>query len=214
MEVGGRTQIKGYFRISMNFTFSICYFSSGDYDRYKHEQTEQTLLVKQHIMHPQYNPVTVDNDIALLQLSGPAKHSQYILPACLPSRNLAERMLHRNGTLTIVTGWGKDNETAQRFSSTLNFMEIPLVDHKECSKYMMNNLTQNMLCAGVLGQIKDACEGDSGGPMMTLFHDTWFLIGLVSWGEGCGHRNKLGIYTKVSSYLDWIDSVRQGQGKA
>ncbi|XP_056600592.1 vitamin K-dependent protein C [Triplophysa dalaica] len=186
----------------------------GDYDRYKHEQTEQTLLVKQHIMHPQYNPVTVDNDIALLQLSGPAKLSQYILPACLPSRNLAERMLHRNGTLTIVTGWGKDNETAQRFSSTLNFMEIPLVDHKECSKYMMNNLTQNMLCAGVLGQIKDACEGDSGGPMMTLFHDTWFLIGLVSWGEGCGHRNKLGIYTKVSSYLDWIDSVRQGQGQA
>ncbi|KAI7810132.1 Proc protein [Triplophysa rosa] len=186
----------------------------GDYDRFKHEQTEMTLLVKQHITHPQYNPVTVDNDIALLQLSGPAKFSQYILPACLPSHNLAERMLHRNSTLTIVTGWGKDNETAQRFSSTLNFMEIPIVDHKECSKHMMNNLTQNMLCAGVLGQIKDACEGDSGGPMMTLFHDTWFLIGLVSWGEGCGQKNKLGIYTKVSSYLDWIDSVRQGQGNA
>lgn len=206
MEVGGKN--------SNNFNFSTFCFSSGDYDRFKHEQTEMTLLVKQHITHPQYNPITVDNDIALLQLSGPAKFSQYILPACLPSHDLAERMLHRNGTLTIVTGWGKDNETAQRFSSTLNFMEIPIVDHKECSKHMMNNLTQNMLCAGVLGQIKDACEGDSGGPMMTLFHDTWFLVGLVSWGEGCGQKNKLGIYTKVSSYLDWIDSVRQGQGKA
>lgn len=123
-------------------------------------------------------------------------------------------MLHRNGTLTIVTGWGKKNETARRYSQFLNFIKIPLVDVKECSKHMMNNLTQNMLCAGELGKVKDACGGDSGGPMMTLFHDTWFLLGLVSWGEGCGRRDKLGIYTKVSSYLDWIDSVRQGQVKA
>ncbi|RXN24345.1 S-arrestin-like isoform X1 [Labeo rohita] len=185
----------------------------GDYDRFKIEGTEMTLPVKQPIAHPQYNPITVDNDIALLRLATPAKFSTYILPACLPSQNLAERMLHRNGTITVVTGWGKDNETSQRFSSTLNFIEIPIIDNKECSRHMMNNLTQNMLCGGVVGQIKDACEGDSGGPMMTLFHDTWFLVGLVSWGEGCGQKDKLGIYTKVSSYLDWIDSVRQGWDK-
>ncbi|XP_073709791.1 vitamin K-dependent protein C-like [Misgurnus anguillicaudatus] len=185
----------------------------GDYDRFRPEGTEKTITVKQHFTHPQYNPITRHNDIALLQLLGPATFSNYILPACLPSHDLAEQVLHRNGTLTIVTGWGKKNETDHRYSDTLNFIEIPLVDTKECSKHMMNNLTQNMLCAGVLGQVKDACEVDSGGPMMTLFHDTWFLLGLVSWGEGCGHRDKLGIYTKVSSYLDWIDSVRQGQVK-
>nr|XP_055058682.1 vitamin K-dependent protein C-like isoform X2 [Misgurnus anguillicaudatus] len=185
----------------------------SDYDRFKREGTEETITVKQHFTHPQYNPITRHNDIALLQLFVPAKFSKYILPACLPSHDLAEQVLHRNGTLTIVTGWGKKNETDHRYSDTLNFIEIPLVDTKECSKHMMNNLTQNMLCAGVLGQVKDACEVDSGGPMMTLFHDTWFLLGLVSWGEGCGHRDQLGIYTKVSSYLNWIDSVRQGQVK-
>ncbi|XP_051556955.1 vitamin K-dependent protein C-like [Myxocyprinus asiaticus] len=181
----------------------------GDYERFKIEETEMVIPVKQAITHPQYNPFTVDNDIALLRLSGPAKYSTYILPACLPGRDLAERMLHRNGTMTVVTGWGKDNQSAHRYSSTLNFIDIPIIDSKQCSGYMMNNLTQNMLCGGVLGQIKDACEGDSGGPMMTMHHDTWFLIGLVSWGEGCGQKDKLGIYTKVSSYLDWIDSVRQ-----
>ncbi|XP_016404387.1 vitamin K-dependent protein C-like [Sinocyclocheilus rhinocerous] len=185
----------------------------GDYDLFRIEGTEMTLPVKQPIAHPQYNHFTVDNDIALLRLATPAKFSTYILPACLPTQNLAERMLHRNGTVTVVTGWGKDNETSNRFSSTFNFIEIPIIDNKECSRHMLNNLTQNMLCGGVLGQIKDACEGDSGGPMMTLFHDTWFLIGLVSWGEGCGQKDKLGIYTKVSSYLDWIDSVRHGWDK-
>ncbi|XP_077050067.1 vitamin K-dependent protein C [Siphateles boraxobius] len=185
----------------------------GDYDRFKMEKTEMTLPVKQAITHPEYNPYTVDNDIALLRLAAPAKFSTYILPACLPSQDLAERMLHRNGTITVVTGWGKDNETAHHFSSTLNFIEIPIMDKSECSKHMMNNLTENMLCGGVLGQIKDACEGDSGGPMMTLFHDTWFLVGLVSWGEGCGQRHKFGIYTKVSGYLDWINRVRQGRDK-
>lgn len=187
--------------------------SPGDYDRFRIEGSEITLSVKQSIAHPQYNPLTVDNDIALLRLATPAKFSTYILPACLPSKNLAERMLHRNGTVTVVTGWGKDNETSHHFGSTLNFIEIPIIDNKECSRHMMNNLTQNMLCGGVMGQIKDACEGDSGGPMMTLFHDTWFLVGLVSWGEGCGQKDKLGIYTKVSSYLDWIDNVRQGWDK-
>ncbi|XP_016350464.1 vitamin K-dependent protein C [Sinocyclocheilus anshuiensis] len=182
----------------------------GDYDLFRIEGTEMTLPVKQPIAHPQYNPFTVDNDIALLRLATPAKFSIYILPACLPTQNLAERMLHRNGTVTVVNGWGKDNKTSNRFSSTLNFIEIPIIENKECSRHMLNNLTQNMLCGGVLGQIKDACEGDSGGPMMTLFHDTWFLIGLVSWREGCGQKDKLGIYTKVSSYLDWIAFVRGG----
>ncbi|KAK7944685.1 hypothetical protein WMY93_000413 [Mugilogobius chulae] len=51
------------------------------------------------------------------------------------------------------------------------------------------------------GASYDACEGDSGGPMVTLYRDTWFLVGLVSWGEeGCGREDKLGIYTKVANY--------------
>uniref|UniRef100_A0AAY4EBS0 Vitamin K-dependent protein C n=1 Tax=Denticeps clupeoides TaxID=299321 RepID=A0AAY4EBS0_9TELE len=160
------------------------------------------------IAHPDYDPVTVDNDIALLRLSSPAPFTQYILPACLPSPNLAEGVLHLNGTSTIVTGWGKDNETAVRYSSALHYIWIPLVDRATCASLMTNNVSSNVLCAGVVGRQVDACEGDSGGPMMVKYRDTWFLIGLVSWGEGCGQKNKVGIYTKVSNYRDWIDQVR------
>ncbi|KAI4898820.1 hypothetical protein NFI96_004287 [Prochilodus magdalenae] len=181
----------------------------GDYLQYKTEGSEVTIIVSKAIPHPEYNPVTADNDIALLRLGSPVKFNTYILPACLPSRSLAERMLHLNGTQTVVTGWGKQNETHSHYSSALSFVTVPLVDHAECARHMVNNLTQNMLCAGIIGKVRDACEGDSGGPMMTRYHNTWFLIGLVSWGEGCGHKDKLGVYTKVSNYMDWIDSVRK-----
>ncbi|KAL6468287.1 hypothetical protein MHYP_G00239640 [Metynnis hypsauchen] len=181
----------------------------GDYLRFKKEDSEVTIPVSKIVSHPKYNPVTVDNDIALLRLATPVKFTDYILPACLPSRSLAERVLHLNGTQTVVTGWGKQNETASHYSSTLGFINVPLVDHAECARHMVNNLTQNVLCAGIIGKVRDACKGDSGGPMMTQYHNTWFLIGLVSWGEGCGHTDKLGIYTKVSNYLEWIDSVRK-----
>ncbi|XP_017351041.1 vitamin K-dependent protein C isoform X1 [Ictalurus punctatus] len=180
----------------------------GDYKRLKFEESEVTLPVVKIVPHPKYNSLTVDNDIALLRLESPVTFSTYIVPACLPSRDLAERVLHLNGTMTVVTGWGKYKEGTMSYSSDLKHISLPLVEQSECAHHMVNNLTENMLCAGSIGSTKDACKGDSGGPMMTLYRNTWFLIGLVSWGEGCGNTDKLGVYTKVSNYMEWINSVK------
>lgn len=45
----------------------------------------------------------------------------------------------------------------------------------------------------------------SGGPLMALTSDgLWLIIGITSYGKGCGQRNELGVYTHVSMYLKWI----------
>ncbi|KAK2822868.1 hypothetical protein Q5P01_022933 [Channa striata] len=179
----------------------------GDYERHRVEGSEVTLKAVRNFKHPDYNSLTVDNDIALLRLEHPVSFTEFIIPICLPGRELAERVLHVNGTITVVSGWGKADLDSTLYSSALNVIKVPLVNRSVCSRQMSNNISDNVLCAGILGQRMDACEGDSGGPMVTLYRDTWFLIGLVSWGEGCGREDKLGIYTKVSNYNEWINRV-------
>uniref|UniRef100_A0A3P9LB70 Vitamin K-dependent protein C n=1 Tax=Oryzias latipes TaxID=8090 RepID=A0A3P9LB70_ORYLA len=180
----------------------------GDYELLRKEGTEVMLKVVKAFKHPNYNRETVDNDIALLRLMTPAPFNSYIAPICLPGRAMAERVLHLNGTTTVVTGWGKDD--SGKYSSALNVIKVPLVSHSVCAQQMLPyTISENVLCAGILGQRIDACEGDSGGPMVTLYHGTWFLVGLVSWGEGCGQIDRLGIYTKVSNYNDWIKQVQE-----
>ncbi|XP_075385713.1 vitamin K-dependent protein C isoform X2 [Tenrec ecaudatus] len=178
----------------------------GEYDLRRWENWEVDLDIQKIIIHPNYTRRTSDNDIALLRLDKPVMLSQAIVPICLPDSGLSERELTQVGQEMVVTGWGFRSETKRNRTFILNFIKIPMVPRNECIEAMNNVVTENMLCAGILGDSRDACEGDSGGPMVTSFHGTWFLVGLVSWGEGCGRLNNYGIYTKVSQYLDWIHS--------
>ena len=71
-----------------------------------------------------------------------------------------------------------------------------------------------MFCAGYDAQPEDACQGDSGGPHVTRFRDTYFVTGIVSWGEGCARKGKFGVYTKVSNFLKWIDKIMRAGARA
>ncbi|KAI5279653.1 vitamin K-dependent protein C [Manis pentadactyla] len=178
----------------------------GEYDLRRWENWEVDVDIREVLMHPNYTRSTTDNDIALLRLARPATLSQTIVPICLPDSGLSERQLTQVGQETVVTGWGYRSETKRNRTFVLNFIKIPVAPHDECAQIMHNMVSENMLCAGILGDSRDACEGDSGGPMVASFHGTWFLVGLVSWGEGCGRIHNYGVYTKVSRYLDWIHS--------
>ncbi|XP_064442462.1 vitamin K-dependent protein C isoform X12 [Mirounga angustirostris] len=192
--------------IFQNVDDTLTYWSKyvGEYDLRRWEKWEMDVDIKEILVHPNYSKSTTDNDIALLRLAQPAILSQTIVPICLPDSGLAERELTQVGQETVVTGWGYRSETKRNRTFVLNFINIPVAPHNECIQAMHNMISENMLCAGILGDSRDACEGDSGGPMVVSFRGTWFLVGLVSWGEGCGRLHNYGIYTKVSRYLDWI----------
>jgi len=55
----------------------------------------------------------------------------------------------------------------------------------------------------------DTCQGDSGGPIMYYSENeqVWMLAGITSYGYGCALPNYPGVYTRVSTYIDWIQSI-------
>mgnify|MGYP002387206584 CR=1 FL=1 len=82
---------------------------------------------------------------------------------------------------------------------------------KAIAATMRDPLTANMLCAGVQSGARDACNGDSGGPLFAIRDGKPVQLGIVSWGEGpmdggaaCGHENAYGIYTRLANYRNWV----------
>ncbi|XP_026794663.3 ST14 transmembrane serine protease matriptase b [Pangasianodon hypophthalmus] len=165
--------------------------------------TANTVLkqVKQIICHPEYNPLSYDNDIALMELDSPVTLSQYIWPICLP----AATYVLPAGQSVWITGWGKIREEGS-LATVLQEAEVRVINETVCSQLIQDEITPQMICAGILTGGVDACQGDSGGPMS--FEDPatsrLFLVGVVSWGEGCGRKGKPGIYTRVTKYRSWI----------
>uniref|UniRef100_A0A672I742 trypsin n=1 Tax=Salarias fasciatus TaxID=181472 RepID=A0A672I742_SALFA len=96
-------------------------------------------------------------------------------------------------------------------SRDLMEVNVDIIDTRVCNSrdVYFGAVTRHMLCAGTLQGGKDSCQGDSGGPLVCQGEDRWYLVGITSWGSGCGRRDKPGVYTKVSSVLPWIYSTMQ-----
>lgn len=103
----------------------------------------------------------------------------------------------------VVSGFGRVGELKQQ-ATVLQRLNMPFVDRAVCLESSGYRITNNMFCAGYGDAKRDACYGDSGGPHVTPFRDTFFVTGVVSWGEGCARAGKYGVYTQVSKYIRWI----------
>uniref|UniRef100_A0A8C0JAY3 Peptidase S1 domain-containing protein n=1 Tax=Chelonoidis abingdonii TaxID=106734 RepID=A0A8C0JAY3_CHEAB len=170
-----------------------------------------TSAVSQLIIHSDYNPISFASDIALVHLFTPVLYTAYILPVCLPDRNDSIA----NGTLCWVTGWGDIQTSGKTLPAprTLQEVQVPLIDVEMCNDLYSKPITgspgsrpvkDGMVCAGYPEGGKDSCQGDSGGPLVCSQAGSWFLIGIVSWGDGCALPYRPGVYTRVSAYSDWI----------
>ncbi|XP_016064467.1 PREDICTED: plasma kallikrein [Miniopterus natalensis] len=156
--------------------------------------------VKEIIIHQNYNISENSNDIALIKLEAPLNYTEFQKPICLPSKD-DTNIIYTN---CWITGWGFTKERGE-VQNILQKTNIPLVTNEECQKrYRDYKITKQMICAGYKEGGKDACKGDSGGPLVCKHDGTWLLVGITSWGEGCGRREHPGVYTKVAEYVDWI----------
>ncbi|XP_068618770.1 uncharacterized protein [Battus philenor] len=162
-------------------------------------------------VHPLYYAGTLDNDLAILKLEHPVDWTKYphISPACLP-----DKYTEYAGQRCWTTGWGKDAfGDYGKYQNILKEVDVPILAHGQCQQQLRQTrlgynyeLNPGFICAG--GEDgKDACKGDGGGPLVCERSGTWQLVGVVSWGIGCGQPGVPGVYVKVAHYLDWISQV-------
>ncbi|XP_023311632.1 trypsin-3 [Anoplophora glabripennis] len=161
-------------------------------------QAEQKYQVEEAIMHDDYDSVTYDYDIALLKLQENLTFSNTIQAISLPN----ELFTIPDGTSLVASGWGITEPDGTDSSDVLREIEIQYINWETCRTRLssVGTFTERMICAGVPEGGKDTCQSDSGGALE--LNST--LIGIVSWGEGCGDPRYPGVYTHVSYLRAWI----------
>lgn len=176
----------------------------GEHDVLRDEGQERDHNISETIMYPTYNyqQSPYDNDIALLRLEVAVELSARRRPICLGPGNFLETLL-RDAPTSLVSGWGRIRFQGPE-STKLQKLEVPYIERTTCKQSSRERITRHMFCAGYANDKKDSCQGDSGGPHATRFKDTWFLTGIVSWGEECARDGKYGVYTRVSKFYAWI----------
>jgi len=156
-------------------------------------------------LHPAYDNWTFDNDIALIQVSTAITAAKTASIDFLRGSN--ESSLLSDFDEVVVAGWGTTSSGGTTSSNLLK-VSVDVQFPSTCranTDYDPSEITDNMICAGVMGGGKDSCQGDSGGPLVRYdgTGNPW-LTGIVSWGYGCADAGYPGVYTRVANYADWI----------
>ncbi|XP_043535013.1 neurotrypsin isoform X1 [Chiloscyllium plagiosum] len=190
------------------------YIRVGDYHTAVEDEYEREIPIERIVTHNNYKPDSSDNDIALVRMKGKEGHcvtfNQYATPVCLPARKERIRI---NKQSCYITGWG---DTGRSYSRTLLQGAVPLLPKKICKSRYRDKFTPRMICAGNLSEHKrvDSCQGDSGGPLMCQrMGGRWVILGITSWGYGCGRKDSPGVYTKVAKFVSWIKKVTETKVK-
>ncbi|MBL3666855.1 serine protease [Streptomyces sp. M2CJ-2] len=155
----------------------------------------EEIAVRKTWVNPDYDPASNSGDFAVLTLA-----------AALPSESVIGMAAagdpgYQVGTAATVYGWG-DTTGAGSFAGSLHAARVRVLRDALCENAYPGGdegeyRTGAMLCAGEKAGGPDACQGDSGGPLVARGR----LIGLVSWGSGCGWEGRPGVYTRVSEVV-------------
>ena len=157
----------------------------------------QRIAVTRIVSNPTYNSKTSLNDLALLQLASPAQ----VTPLTIAGP--ADTAIQALNAPVTVSGWGNTSEDGT-VSDELRYVRLHVFSQSACNGYYGGISATKQVCAGSKRAGEDSCQGDSGGPLSTGTGTAARLVGIVSFGDGCGHAGVPGVYTRVSAFSSWI----------
>lgn len=147
------------------------------------------------LVHPNYDGSIELNDIMLVKLEGTSDVP--VVPL-----NTDQAVPADGETVTII-GLGRTSQGGD-LADVLQEVNVEAVDYDTCFAFWDGSVPigdERQVCAGLEEGGRDACQTDSGGPILDTMGRQ---IGIVSLGDGCGQPNSPAVYTRVSFYLDFI----------
>ncbi|XP_041337133.1 inactive serine protease PAMR1 isoform X2 [Pyrgilauda ruficollis] len=182
------------------------------------EKTIQNLRISAIIVHPNYDPILLDSDIAVIKLLDKARISSRVQPICLSSSH--DLTSSTEDLKIMVTGWKvlADIKDHGYKNDTIRMGVVQMVDSLLCEQQYEDNgiqvsITDSMFCAKQdHTAFSNICPAETGGiaaitlPGKASPELRWHLMGLVSWGydKTCSLELYSG-YTKALPFKDWIE---------
>uniref|UniRef100_A0A8B9M5N0 Inactive serine protease PAMR1 n=1 Tax=Accipiter nisus TaxID=211598 RepID=A0A8B9M5N0_9AVES len=182
------------------------------------EKTIQNLRISAIIVHPNYDPILLDSDIAIIKLLDKARISSRVQPICLSSSH--DLTSSTEDLKIMVTGWKvlADVKDPGYKNDTIRMGAVRMVDSLLCEQQYEDNgiqvsITDSMFCAKQDDTaFSNICPAETGGiaaitlPGKASPELRWHLMGLVSWGydKTCSLQLYSG-YTKALPFKDWIE---------
>jgi len=178
---------------------------AGDHNK-KGNATKQSRKAMSVFPHPQHSAKEKLFDLALIRLTKPMEIGECVGTVCLPTEGADVEP----GTKCVVTGWGGLRKGGGQ--SLLQEAEVTTLSNEECAGAGHDgSIEESMLCAhGAAGDAAtDACQGDTGGPLVCEDGDRWIAFGAASWGHGCaGEReSRPGVWARIHEAVEWIDET-------
>lgn len=163
---------------------------------------QEVRTVKEKHSHPSYKFLGLTDDIGLLSLDQPINESKYISYVNIPQTVISGE-IKNFCPIVLVMGWGKLTTFSRDPSPTLQCVDLPVLDGKECRNYYHPyQLDVFRVMCTLSKENRDACQGDSGGPLMCK--EKGLQLGIVSFGKECGDPFGPGVYTRVDNYIEFI----------
>lgn len=162
----------------------------------------QIVRVKRFVLHPGYTEDS-NNDIAIVYLQRSVRYNTKVQPAKLAAKGSTFVW-----SKCAVAGWGvTEINEYEEYTNELRHANVTKISNEFCKLfYPTITIRETKICLFqedvTPGLRPDTCQGDSGGPVM-CGDNLNLLTGITSYGIGCGDHHP-GVYTRVSSYLDWI----------
>lgn len=161
-------------------------------DGVKSDGSDGERVTVDRVMIPPDYLLTAGYDVSLLHLAAPAKS------APTPIAGKGFEGLWAPGVLAEIAGFGVTGEGGEA-PPILQQASVSVVTDASCAaSYPESFEGQTQLCAGYPQGGTDSCQGDSGGPLFSRSARGLFVVGSVSYGEGCARANRPGVYARVA----------------